>query len=80
MNGYLIRREIGRRKCQANYAVIVRIIMPSIDQQTSGPAFVVTHEVLYPVYLLGVTVEMCRRGVYIYIYNTIDTEVLHGPI
>ena len=80
MNRSLIRREMVRRKCQVNYAVTVRIIMPHKDMYIGMLGLLIGVNVLYTLHLFYVKVTSCRMCIYNYLYNIIHLEVFHGQI
>lgn len=73
--------EIGRGvRCQANYAVTVRIITPLKDVDIYMLSLSMVSNTLYSVRLVYVKVTSCRMYIYNYLYNIIRLEVFHGQI
>ena len=73
--------EISRGvRCQSNYAVTVRTIMPYKDMYIYTLGLLMVGNVLCSLHLLYVKVTSCRMCIYNYLYNIIHLEVFHGQI
>ncbi len=75
------KREISRSvRCQLNYAVTVKTIMPHKGVHIYTLSLLMVGNVLCSLHLLYMKVASCRMCIYNYLYNIIHLEVFHGQI